>query len=88
MKLKLTVERFFLIRWWVDVLYNVYWDAKGPMMILGRGAAISNSNKQRLNAGSSTEEELFATHNQMPDVMWWEWKLVLGQILWEFCCGS
>jgi len=38
-------------------------------MTLGKGAIISNSNKQKLNSGSSTESKLVATHDQMPDVM-------------------
>ena len=38
-------------------------------MTMGKGAIISNSNKQKLNVGSSTESELVATHDQMPDVM-------------------
>ena len=38
-------------------------------MTMGKGAIISNSNMQKLNVGSSTESELVATHDQMPDVM-------------------
>jgi len=64
MKLKLTVENLSLIRWWIDVSYNVHWDAKGhngAMVTLGKGAIISNF--------SSTESKLVATHDQIPDVM-------------------
>ena len=32
-------------------------------MTMGKGAIISNSNKQKLNVGSSTERELAATHD-------------------------
>ena len=39
------------------------------MMTLGKGAVISNSNNQKLNAGSSTESKLVATHDQMSDVL-------------------
>ena len=72
MKLKLTVENLTLIKWWIDASYNVHWDARGhngAMMTMGKGAIISNSNYQKLNVGSSTESELVATHDQMPDVM-------------------
>ena len=72
MKLKLTVENLSLIKWWIDASYNVHWDARGhngAMMTMGKSAIISNSNKQKLNVGSSTESELVATHDQMPDVM-------------------
>ena len=72
MKLKLTVENLSIIKWWIDASYNVHWDARGhngAMMTMGKGAIISNSNKQKLNVGSSTESELVATHDQMPDVM-------------------
>ena len=72
MKLKLTVENLSIIKWWIDASYNVHWDARGhngAMMTMGKGAITSNSNKQKLNVGSSTESELVATHDQMPDVM-------------------
>ena len=72
MKLKLTVENLSIIKWWIDSSYNVHWDARGhngAMMTMRKGAIISNSNKQKLNIGSSTESELVATHDQMPDVM-------------------
>ena len=72
MKLKLTVENLTIIKWWIDASYNVHRDARGhngAMMTMGKGAIISNSNKQKLNVGSSTESELVATHDQMPDVL-------------------
>ena len=40
------------------------------MMTLGKGADISNSNKQKLNVGSSKEGELIATHDQIPDLLY------------------
>ena len=72
MKLKLTVENMSLIRWWLDTSHDNYWDSmghNGAMMSLGKGAIVSNSNKQKLNVNSSTEGELVATHHQMPDIM-------------------
>ena len=38
-------------------------------MTMGKGAIISNSNKQKLNVGSSTEGKLVAAHDQMKDMM-------------------
>ena len=59
MKLKLMVVIMSLIRWWVDASYNDNWDNRGhngAMTTLGKGAIISNSNKQNINVNSSTEE--------------------------------
>ena len=72
MKLKLTVKNMSLIMWWVDASYNADWDNRrhnGAMLILGKGDIISNSNKKNLNVNISTEGELFATHDQLPDIM-------------------
>ena len=47
MKLKLMVENMSLIRWWVNVSYNVHWDSRvqnGAMVSLGKGGIIINSN--------------------------------------------
>ena len=38
-------------------------------MSLGKGAVISNSNKQKINVNSSTEGELVVTHDQIPVVL-------------------
>jgi len=57
MKLKFMVDNLSIIKWWIDASYNIHWDARGhngAMMTMGKGAIISNSNKQKLNVGSST----------------------------------
>ena len=72
MKLKMTIENLSLIRWWVDASYNVHWDIRGhngAMMTLEKGAIICNYNKQKLNLNCSTEGELVATHDQLPDIL-------------------
>ena len=72
MKLKLAIGHLSIIKWWIDASYNVHWDARGhngAMMTMGKRAIISNSNKQKLNVGSSTKGELVAAHDQMPDMM-------------------
>ena len=38
-------------------------------MKLGKGGIISNSNNQKLNVNSSTEGELVATHDQLPEIL-------------------
>ena len=38
-------------------------------MSLGKGAIISNYNNQNLNVNSSTEGELVATHDHIPDIL-------------------
>ena len=39
------------------------------MMTLGNVAIISNYNKKKLNVNSSTEGEIVATHDQLPDIL-------------------
>ena len=71
-KLKLIVENMSLMRWLVYASYNFHWDVRGhngAMMTLGKGAIISNSNKQKINVNSYTEGELVAIHDQLPDIM-------------------
>ena len=72
MKLKLTVENMYLIRWFVDVSYNVHWGSRehnGAMMTFRKGDIINNSNKKKLNVKSSNEGGLAAPHDQLPDIM-------------------
>jgi hypothetical protein len=39
-------------------------------MTLGKGAAISSSNKMKCNTQSSTETELISLHDKLPDIVW------------------
>jgi hypothetical protein len=39
-------------------------------MTLGKGAVVSSSNKMKCNTKSSTETELIALHDKLPDVIW------------------
>ena len=60
-------------KWWVDSSFNVHWDSKGHSGrsgTLGKGAIISASQKQKVNAGSSTESELIAGSDALSDVVW------------------
>ena len=61
------------IRWWVDASFGTHWDSKGhtgAMMSFGKGAAMSLSKKQKLNARSSTESELIGIDDAIPSIMW------------------
>jgi hypothetical protein len=61
------------IKWWVDGSFAVHPDMKshtGAMMSLGKGAAYSTSTRQKLNTTSSTEAELVAVADVMPQVLW------------------
>ena len=58
---------------WVDSSFNVHWDSKGysgRSGTLGKGGIISASQKQKINAGSSTESELIAGSDALSDVVW------------------
>jgi len=73
MKLRLTVDNMHTLRWWVDASYGVHWDCKGHtgmMMSLGKGAVMSFSHRQKLNARSSTEAELIGIDGALPYIMW------------------
>ena len=60
-------------KWWVDSSFNTHWDSKGHSGrsgTLGKGAIISSSQKQKVNAGSSTESELIGDSDALSDVVW------------------
>ena len=72
MKLNLAVDNLTTLRWWVDASYGVHWDSKGHtgmMMSMGKGAPMSGSWKQKLNARSSTEAELIGIDDAIPNIM-------------------
>ena len=73
MKLNLTADGSDTMQWWVDASYAAHWDCKGHtgmMMSLGKGAAMSFSRKQKLNARSSTVAELFGIDDALPSIIW------------------
>ena len=60
MKLTLTVNTMYIIKWWFDASHHThmeYWGHTGTMMTLGKGATISHSGKHKLNTKSSTESK-------------------------------
>ena len=72
-KLILSAEDLHIIRWWIDASFAVHPDFKshtGAAMSFGLGAAISGSNKQKLNTRSSTTAELVGVDDIITKVMW------------------
>jgi hypothetical protein len=61
------------LHWWVDASFAVHPDMKshtGAVLSLGRGALYTMSTRQKLNTKSSTEAELVAVDDAMPNVAW------------------
>jgi hypothetical protein len=61
MKLNLSANNLTCLRWWVDASHAVHDNCRGhtgAMLSLGKGTAISFSNKHRINSKSSTESKL------------------------------
>ena len=74
-KLFLTLEanELSIIKWWVDGSFAVHHDMKshtGGTMSLGKGSVYSTSTRQKLNTKSSTEAELVAVDDVMPQALW------------------
>ncbi len=68
MKLNLSADNLTTIRWWVDASHAVH-DCQGhtgAMMSMGKGAAISFSNKHKLNTKSSSESKLVSAAKPSP----------------------
>jgi hypothetical protein len=62
-----------IIKWWIDGSFAVHHDMRshtGGMMSMGKGAAYGTSIKQKLNTKSSTEAELVAVNDGLPQVLW------------------
>jgi hypothetical protein len=73
MPLNLTIDNLQSTKWLVDSSHGVHEDGKGQTgagMILGRGAIISFSRKQKSNTRSSTESELVGVDDTMPSILW------------------
>jgi hypothetical protein len=71
--LRLTADKTSILKWYVDASFAVHPDARGHtggVLTLGSGAAYSTSKKQKINARSSTESELIAVDECMPQVLW------------------
>ncbi len=61
------------VRWHVDAAFAVHVDFKshtGGSMTVGRGAALVKSSKQKINSKSSTEAEIIAVDDVLPQLLW------------------
>jgi hypothetical protein len=73
MPLNLTIDNLQSTKWLVDSSHSVHEDGKGQTgagMVLGKGAIISFSRKQKSNTRSSTESELVGVDDAMPSILW------------------
>jgi hypothetical protein len=74
MKLILSADEMnFTIHWYIDGSHQVHEDCRGQigcLMMMGKGAACSSSNKMKCNTQSSTETELISLRDKLPDVIW------------------
>ena len=71
--LTLLTKSLNVVKWWVDGSYAVYKDARsqtGATLSMGGGAIYSSSQKQKINTRSSTETELVAADDMLPQVLW------------------
>ena len=73
LRLKLTVDGLSVVKWWADSSFAVHADMKshsGGFGTLGRGAFYANSTTQKLNTTSSTESEVVAASEMIPQALW------------------
>lgn len=71
--LVLEADDLTVVKWWVDGSYGVHPDMRshtGGTMSLGKGSIYSTSTRQKLTTKSSTEAELVAVADVMPQVLW------------------
>ena len=71
--LRLSAQAPLMIKWWIDGSFATHRDMRshsGGTMTMGYGSISSNSTKQKLNTRSSTEAELVAVDDMMPQVLW------------------
>jgi Reverse transcriptase (RNA-dependent DNA polymerase) len=78
MPLRLEAESLKIAKWWVDASYAVHPDMKshtGGVFSLGKGGIYGTSTRQRINAKSSTEAELIAVAEVLPQILWTQYFL-------------
>jgi hypothetical protein len=72
MKLNLSADNLTTIRWWVDASHAVHNNCQGhtgAMMSIGKGAAISFSNKHKLNTKKSSKSELVSADQALSSIL-------------------
>ncbi len=71
--IRLEVEATPIVKWWVDTLHAVPNDCKshtGAIMTLGKGMAITLSQKQKINGTNLTESEIIGVDDTLPHTLW------------------
>ena len=71
--LTLSADPTQIVQWWIDGSYAVHPDMRGhtgAAMSMGAGVMYGSSTKQKLNTRSSTEAELVAVDDVLPQVLW------------------
>ena len=72
LKLTLSIDSTSTVKWWVDASYGIYhdmWSRKGGSLSLGRGTIFTKSTRQKLNCKNSTEAELVAATEVLPQIL-------------------
>jgi len=72
-ELMISCEELKNLAWYIDGSYAVYNDMKGQsgsLLMIGKNAVLSQSNKQKVNTRSSMETELNAVDDSLPTVQW------------------
>ena len=62
-----------VMQWWVDASFAVHQDMRshsGAVFMMGKGAIVALSTKQKINTDSSTVAELVGVHDALPLIMW------------------
>ena len=78
-KLTLSSNNTNIVKWCVGGSYAVHKDIKshtGGIMTLGKGCVYGTSIRQKLNIKSSTELELVATVDVLPQIVWTSYFLI------------
>jgi hypothetical protein len=73
MPLTLEADDIQLVKWWADASFAVHADMKshtGGAMSLGKGVIYGTSTRQKINTRSSTEAELVAVNEVLPQILW------------------
>ena len=68
----LSIDKSVNIKWYIDAAFSVYKDMSshtGGFMTMGTGGAYVYSSKQKLNANSSTEAEIFGVYDVLTQVI-------------------
>ena len=71
--LTLSADNTNILKWYVDASYAVHPNMRshtGSVLTMGKGAIQAKSVKQKINTKSSTEAELIASDDVMPDLLW------------------